>query len=565
MRSLIIHLDLLTDRYAAGDTKQREAPEWPPHPGRLFMALAATCFETGGDESDIAALKWLEQQSAPEVHCGHPQVRTPIAVYVPVNDKPSGGGILQTAPGVTRSRQERTFPTVIPESPTVRMVWNLADDADIPIEALDRLCGETIRLGHSSSLVNAAAMVRDDAPAIDDTLHRWVPVDGGGQQSLRIPGVGAFDRLVTDGKRETIERFVELADAIESSKGKDKIKSKELFEQEFGTAYKQSVRPPEPTPATVRTFHSYRNENADSETTKSGESRALTSGHMRHEMLVLAKHDGPNYSLGDTLMLTRQLRNVILKRCQPQPAPDWISGHDAPNTPTRLPHIAIVPLPYVGTKHADGHLMGMGILTPKHILPSEIGRSLGPVLVDDEGEPRAIELQFNQTDDCCLRLENRDEPAINLREPTWLRPSRTWCSVTPVVLDRFPKKDKRKDPGAWREEVAKIIWRSCGYAGIEPPTQVEVSSTAFLCGVPRSVSKIRRRRESGQSGTERQASNPIGDGFPPFTIAKNKPPRVQVHVRLTFDRPHAGPMLIGAGRFLGYGWFRPSKQAEENR
>lgn len=556
MPHLIIHLDLLTDRYVAGELKQREEAEWPPHPGRLFMALAATCFETGADEKAVASLQWLEQQGAPEIQCGAPQPRSSAAVYVPVNDKPGGGGILQTAPGVTRSRQERTFPTTIPESSIVRMIWEIAEEQPVPIEALDQLCGEMIRLGHSSSLVRAAAMVRQERPKAEDGHHCWTPVDSGGETSLRVAAVGAWQRLIVDGKREAIDRFAELSEQIDSAKGKQKTALKKSFEEEFGIAYKQSVRPPEPTPATIRTWRSYR----DEVTVASDQTSVSQPRYLRSEMIVLCKHDGASFSLNDTLMLTRQLRNTVLDRCQPQPAPDWISGHDANGLPTRLPHMAIVPLPYVGTRHADGHIMGMAVLTPLRVSPAQVGRSLGSVMVDQRGEPKDINLRFRHHDAWTLRLENRDEPAVTLREQTWLRPSRRWCSVTPIVLDRYPKTDRQKDPAAWREEVAKVIWKSCGYAGIEPPTQIEVSTTAFVRGVPRATPKFRRLQKSSASSNQS-----MGDGFPPFVVSASKPPRVQVHARLTFAEPHAGPMLIGAGRFLGYGWFRPESVQGEQR
>jgi len=34
---------------AAADGAKKERAEWPPHPDRIFMALAAAWFETGQD------------------------------------------------------------------------------------------------------------------------------------------------------------------------------------------------------------------------------------------------------------------------------------------------------------------------------------------------------------------------------------------------------------------------------------------------------------------------------------------------------------------------------------
>ena len=43
---LAIHLRFVTNRCVATHVSNRERPEWPPHPGRVFMALAAAHFET---------------------------------------------------------------------------------------------------------------------------------------------------------------------------------------------------------------------------------------------------------------------------------------------------------------------------------------------------------------------------------------------------------------------------------------------------------------------------------------------------------------------------------------
>ncbi len=546
MANLVIHLDLLTERYVAADVSRREKPEWPPHPGRIFMAMAATCFEIGEAPDDVAALKWLEKLDPPSIYCGVPQARTTAKTYVPVNDKPTGGGILQTAPGMSRSRQERTFPSVAPEAPTVRLCWSIDDPKSVPINSLDRLCAELIRVGHSSSLVRAAAYLTDDEVRMNDGENVWKPVNGGADSSLRVMAEGTLDDLVVDAKREQIEVFATLAESIETSKGKAKEVLKEQFAQVFGIPYKHSLRPPEPTPATIRAWSGYR-VSASPDDQQASE-RVHVPRDMSDELIVLAKHEGLSFTLSDTLMLVKQLRSAMMSACNTQPAPEWLSGHDGQNVATKLPHVALVPLAYVGTRYADGHLMGMAIVPPRRISAAEFGREIGPLVYREDGELTEVILRLRRSDDWKLRIENRDEPAMMLRARTWTKPSRVWASVTPVVLDRFPKKDRRNDPVGWRAEVAKTILRSCEFSGIATPTAIDIDTTAFVTGVPRSTQK-RLKKQGGNHG--------IGDGFPPYTTAPGKPPRPQVHVRLTFDRPHAGPVLLGAGRFMGYGMFKP--------
>src|SRR6266487_1437313 len=98
---------------AACEPDARSRAEWPPHPGRVFMALAAAHFETGDDPAERAALEWLEEHC--EMHPPHiyapPHVERPVVThYVPVNDKPGPSKApLQSVSGLTRPRQPRTF------------------------------------------------------------------------------------------------------------------------------------------------------------------------------------------------------------------------------------------------------------------------------------------------------------------------------------------------------------------------------------------------------------------------------------------------------------------------
>jgi CRISPR-associated protein Csb2 len=45
--------------------------------------------------------------------------------------------------------------------------------------------------------------------------------------------------------------------------------------------------------------------------------------------------------------------------------------------------------------------------------------------------------------------------------------------------------------------------------------------------------------------------------FPPFPPDPDRPRRALVHARLEFDRAVEGPILLGAGRYVGLGLFQP--------
>ncbi|MCG8450620.1 MAG: type I-U CRISPR-associated protein Csb2, partial [Pirellulales bacterium] len=89
MSSLTIAWEYLTGYSVATDPSNLTRPEWPPHPARVFMALAAAWFETGEDSEEGKALQWLEKLGDPIVSLPKPDdvcERSNIALYVPVND-----------------------------------------------------------------------------------------------------------------------------------------------------------------------------------------------------------------------------------------------------------------------------------------------------------------------------------------------------------------------------------------------------------------------------------------------------------------------------------------------
>jgi CRISPR-associated protein Csb2 len=53
--------------------------------------------------------------------------------------------------------------------------------------------------------------------------------------------------------------------------------------------------------------------------------------------------------------------------------------------------------------------------------------------------------------------------------------------------------------------------------------------------------------------------------FPRFPPDTGRPQRVLVHARLEFAEPVRGPILAGAGRYLGLGLFRPMTYEAEGR
>lgn len=110
-------------------------------------------------------------------------------------------------------------------------------------------------------------------------------------------------------------------------------------------------------------------------------------------------------------------------------------------------------------------------------------------------------------------------------------PSRYWCSVTSMVLHHYPKKRAG--------DIERIITAAFVSAGFPEPAEIVVRSVAMVPGADHAMA------------------------IPPFTEGGEKLCRYQTHVRARFESMVRGPMLVGRGRFRGYGLFRPEAETEE--
>lgn len=245
--------------------------------------------------------------------------------------------------------------------------------------------------------------------------------------------------------------------------------------------------------------------------------------------IVVLSVSGSRVTLPTTLQLTMALRGLLMCECPTQPPREWFSGHRADGKPSTDPHLALVPLAFVGSAHADGRIMGLGVIVPRDLEPQEVGGGLEPIFRDTStGLPREdLKLFDGRSLDVNIELDTRERPPHNLQQETWARASCTWASVTPVVLNRhFDGADR------W-ERAAESVKDACTHIGLPKPREVLLHPVSRVEGVPhsRDFPHLPRKGDRGQ--------------------------RVHTHAVVVFDEAVAGPVLIGAGRFRGYGLCRP--------
>jgi CRISPR-associated protein Csb2 len=565
MPGLTIGWEYLTGYAVSTDPGDRDRAEWPPHPGRLFLALAAAWFETGEDKAEGDGLRWLETLGNPQLHLPpRDQVfeRSPVTVYVPVNDKAGPAKMtLQCLPSLTRSKQPRTFPRVWVGDRPCFIHWPIADDIDKHRFALDRLCAKVTRMGHSSSLVRM--WVADGTKIEGLTVEHWVAEEVSAECHLRSVSVGTLDMFVERYNAKDRERHAQLNERIDvlsaeinglNSKGtKDRRTTVEL-EMETLVKKRDAINARPPLRPTLGLWTGYRR--VDSSASGDGYARS----HFDTDLLVLTHVDGPRLPLESTLVVTRALRDTVMSRGSVQPPPAWVSGHEADGSPLRGDdgHLACIPLPFVGGEHADGHLLGVGLVFPRIVERRERGRALGALLLDETGRPRRVELKMGRLGVWTIQKRDWTETRRSLQAEAWTGfpvGATTWASVTPVVLDRFPKADRATDRVEWTEEVCGIVAASCVRIGLPKPADIDVDTTCWHRGSSRAVGK--RRSLRSQAAASQDADAALGDGFPPFPAKGTNGPRPQVHVWLRFSGPVIGPVLLGTGRYLGYGLCKP--------
>ena len=227
------------------------------------------------------------------------------------------------------------------------------------------------------------------------------------------------------------------------------------------------------------------------------------------DALVVTFESGPRLGLGTTLPLLQHFRDAVLSRLETA-APAALSGHDSEGRPTAEPHLAYVPLGFVNSQYADGSLQGIALVLPRGV-EQDVRSRLNSAIEDP------WQLHLGVLGSLSLRLNDSD------RFAPYIGRSRTWATVTPIVLDRHPKK---KGPTA-----ESIIAESCARIGLPNPIEVRVGEVSAIRGCPR-VQDVH-----GQS--------------------KQTEGRLLQHVVLHFSEAVSGPILLGAGRFTGLGLCMP--------
>jgi CRISPR-associated protein Csb2 len=220
--------------------------------------------------------------------------------------------------------------------------------------------------------------------------------------------------------------------------------------------------------------------------------------------------------------MTKALRSAVL-RSAGDDAPRVLHGHGVDGRP----HVAFLALPDVGHENADGHLLGLAVAVPElaHDERQAVVRAvLGlrrPTGKDANGADGRVTLRIPAVGSVDLVYEPGLVRPWGAQPDRWRRGSRRWVSATPVVLDRFPR-----SPQLLVEEIRRCL----ATVGLPEVVRMEISREPLLSGAARLLPRDLPDKVRG---------------------------RLYQHVAVTFARRVNGPVLVGAGRYLGIGLLAP--------
>lgn len=545
-----IEVNFLTGRFVATSHNDRRAPEWPPHPARLYSTLVSAWADSDNPcPSERAALEWLEAQPSPSIFASQAIPRSVATHFVPVNDttivsakwqnnkyskisnlhsqvhqelQGSGGEVTksierlqlklekarevepqvsnagttnpETAAGLfpeKRGKQGRYFPSVTPEHPQVVFLWETTALEDVK-ETIDRLLSRVIRLGHSSSFVSCRVI-----------------------QGLSGPLLSHVERSQEVGPVRTI------------GKG-------QLAELERQFAYHQGFRPRSLPFVTSRSATMTEIRNMEHTTIKPN----TYGSWLVFEFLPSSRY----LKSTRTIEVATAMRAAILSHCS-DPIPETISGHRPDSRPSLTPHLAFLPIPYTGFQRSDGRLLGVAISIPEIVDDNDkriLLRAIGNWEHQENGQ---LKLKLGRHGVLHLVRRQAASGVISLRPSIWHRPSRRWVSATPIALPKHPDRLRghasyKSVARAWEKAETSVV-SACAHVCLPRPTSVEVTLGQLMAGTqPASIYPAFHQKSKSGAAIRRQL----------------------VHAAIEFDTPVRGPLMIGAGRFMGLGLMRPIRK-----
>ncbi len=480
---LCIATTLLADLY--------HGREWPPSPARLFQALLAGA-RTGAYRQHWStiepALRALECLPPPEVMATDCRPLPSYRIAVPNNDsdkaarewaagRPFDAAALRTLKTVS----PRKLGSVGDGKPQLYYIWKLKDKS-FSIDSFRQLASFLHTFGWGIDMAYADSLFLDEKEKQSlvgtEGYSHYVPARRG--QLRDVPVSGYLQDLITAYQRYCNRR---------SGYGID--------------------------PAT----------------------RAMKYGQERYQRVgsvelpiarfVLRKLDNSKLPYAVPWALAMKIaawiRHAAAEALREEGYPDdlvnsYVLGHGEGHAR----HMSFVPVPNIGTIHADGAVRRVMVLEPAdgdgeiaELLQLKLSSSILRRLLENGNGPR-------KTEPVCLLLDSQNDNIW----PYYTRSSHVWHSVTPVVLHGHNTLHRKFSAGK-TEELLYQAFEKAGYSR-------------------ESIEDLQFQPAPLWQGTEGALTMRVPEHL-------KKWPRY--HVAIRFRDPVTGPVLLGIGRHYGIGLF----------
>jgi CRISPR-associated protein Csb2 len=492
--------------------------EWPPSPARLFKAFIAVSRHgvPGADNTEIDdALRWLEGQSAPTVIAARASEAWPrLRRFVPNNSKvdPKTGEPEWPARRASKEGELIRGWRIDPPYEVV-YAWPVTGRSR-KLDIIQSVARRVPSLGKGEDFVVASGEYTHQLPA---GHIRYEPAERNGGFTLEVPEAGClsvceemFRRRAADPGWNRIHELPTMGTHLEPY-------------AEFAEESERS----KPPIAIFGIWAGGRRRSFDARILR------VPVGQCRH-LLSIALDEVVFDMTSDA-----QLRGELLSAGQA-----LICGHGPSGGKVEGPHVAVLALPSILGPHPDGRVRRLALIG--FGCAERIGSQLFEAVVSNLHDRELID--EGKGTGVVLRRETDAGWHFLLTQETT-----EWESVTPVVLDR--------------PEFVRKEWKGMGHADRRRSARAGDSDAALELGrllVERRDEIVREalgRLGLGQVSSIEVNRAPWRSGIYPASQYRmnsylRSSPRF--HIRISFRGPVPGPFVLGRGRYVGLGLFRPT-------
>jgi CRISPR-associated protein Csb2 len=267
---------------------------------------------------------------------------------------------------------------------------------------------------------------------------------------------------------------------------------------------------------------------------RAGVGRAVT-GVFSDRWLVLEHVAGEMPDIRAAALVAKALRDAMMSGYREvglgAAIPAAVSGHSPDGKPSSEPHLAIAPMAFLGSAHASGAVFGFALIPPRRedlLADPDFQRAVRRIMRPADEDRRMIVL-----DGLGLAFAVGGETERRSLDPArYVAAARVWASGSPIVLDRHLKEEGNE---ARQLEIEGLVSRACANTGLPAPKRVVASKHSANEGAPSAY----------PAGSEPRWMR--------WRVPESLASRQLTHAVVEFAEPVHGPVILGAGRFVGLG------------